>query len=293
MNEQELILTNKIEKREKFDTILAYILIVILVACIGIVLYLKFIRKEETTTPEEYVPNYISLNDISTSLNNSTLANRYLNDNAIFNSSVSDSSLMVTYVKDDTNINLNIPMVGNELEVTIPLNNTEIVTDIYKEITSIICVHYGNSENKCRSSIDNINSDNSIDGVRFVNDKIYINITKSIDLNIIYNSVTKTNIDNTNYSLKMLDSRISNISILKGNTDILFKGTIERLTDDTSNVSVIVKLYDNKDNLIGENKKEYNEDSPLNGSDIFEISFILNDTLKLENISSYSIEVFK
>ena len=42
MNEQEMIQRQKIEKREKTDIILAYILIVILLAGIGIVLYLKY-----------------------------------------------------------------------------------------------------------------------------------------------------------------------------------------------------------------------------------------------------------
>ena len=38
VNEQEMIMKQKIEKRERFDIVLAYILIVVLVACIGIIL---------------------------------------------------------------------------------------------------------------------------------------------------------------------------------------------------------------------------------------------------------------
>ena len=126
MNEQEMILRQKIEKREKFDTILAYVLLVILLGCIVIVLYLKFVKKEDTL-PEEYIPKYIGLSDISSSLNSSDLANRYINDNATFNSNVNGNTLVVSYVKDDVNVELNIPMVGSELEITIPSDNSDIV----------------------------------------------------------------------------------------------------------------------------------------------------------------------
>ena len=255
MNEQELILKNKIEKREKFDIILAYILIVILVACIGIILYLKFIKEEESTLPEEYIPTYISLNEISTSLNNSLLINKYRNDGAAFSSNISGSSLVITYEKEEEIININIPTVGNELFIEIPEENTEIVTEIYKEITTIICKYYGNSENNCRNVVDSINPNNSIQGVRFVNNNIYIDTTKSIDVSaeIIYNEITKTSINNTNYKLNLLDTKISNISISGNDTNITFSGKIEK-EDNNENLSVVVKLYDEEENIIGENK---------------------------------------
>ena len=80
MNEQEMMINEKIRKREKVDTILAYILLVFLTGAILFILYLKFIKREDTTTPVEKPNNNITLNDISNSLNNSTLANRYFED---------------------------------------------------------------------------------------------------------------------------------------------------------------------------------------------------------------------
>ena len=195
MNEQDLILTQKIEKREKFDTILAYILLAILLGAILLVIYLKFLKKEEVVKPEEYTPNYISLNEISTKLNNSTLANRYLNDSATFNTSVQNNTLNVLYTKEDKNINLNIPMINDELEVSITEDNKEIITDIYKEITNIICMYYGNTESSCRTTINNISSSSPVEGIRFVtdenNNKVYITTTRSIKVNKVYNTVTK------------------------------------------------------------------------------------------------------
>ena len=76
MNEEEMMRMKKIEKREKTDTILAYILIVILIVCLGVILFLKFVKKEGTK-PEEHEPNYISINEIVTKFNSSTLISKY------------------------------------------------------------------------------------------------------------------------------------------------------------------------------------------------------------------------
>jgi len=202
MIEQDILLRKKIEKREKIDTIIAYILMVILLGCIGLVLYLKFVREEDAKV-DEYIPNYISLSDISSSLNNSIFSNRYMNDGATFGSSVSGDILTVSYVKDDVNINLDIPVVSGELVIELPLDNSDIVTDIYKEIANIICMYYGNQESSCRSTLDNMGED-GIDGIRFVNTEnnstVYITTTRSYAINndIINNSDNEVDTDENN-----------------------------------------------------------------------------------------------
>ena len=57
--------------------------------------------------------------------------------------------------------------------------------------------------------------------------------------------------------------------------------------------SIIVKLYDNDGNVVGEDKKEYTADKALNGEDTFEFSFTYNDTLKKDNVKDYSINVVR
>lgn len=299
-NEHDLILEKKIEKREKFDTILAYILLVVLLGCILLVLYLKFFKEEKVENPpvDEYVPTYISLSEISNSLNNSTLANRYMNDGVNFESIVSGNSMTVSYVKDDTNINLEMPMVGDELMISIPTDNIDIVTDIYKEIANIICIYYGNEEKYCRNTLQNI-TDEGTDGIRFDNDEnnnvVYITMTKSIPVfdEILYKEVTISDIKVTNYSLQLLDIKVFDIKISSSDVSVVFTGNLEKLNDDTSNVSVVVKLYDEGGNVLGENKYEFNEENPLGAIGSFEINFILSETLKLEDIVSYTIEIIK
>ena len=46
MNEEEMM-RQKVEKREKVDTIIAYCLIVILIGCIAILSILKLTKKED------------------------------------------------------------------------------------------------------------------------------------------------------------------------------------------------------------------------------------------------------
>lgn len=297
MNEEELMRMKKIEKREKVDIALAYMLIVILLGAIVVILYLKFIKKEEPRQDDQ-LPTYISLNEITAGLNSSTLANRYTNDGATFTSTVSNDAIVVTYTKGEQNININIPLVNNELQVNIAKENEEIITDTYKEIANIICKYYGNSEDSCRTTINNIKSDSQ--GIRFISDAnnsyVYIDINKSVDVTNVSNSAyteeTKVTLDNTNYSLKISDTEISNITVTNSDTDIKVSGSIKNLSTEGA-LSIIVKLYDTDGNVIGEDKKEYTADKALNGEDTFEISFTYSDTLKKDVVKEYSINVVR
>lgn len=297
MNEEELMRMKKIEKREKVDIALAYMLIVILLGAIVVILYLKFIKKEEPRQDDQ-LPTYISLNEITAGLNSSTLANRYTNDGATFTSTVSNDAIVVTYTKGEQNININIPLVNNELQVNIAKENEKIITDTYKEIANIICKYYGNSEDSCRTTINNIKSDSQ--GIRFISDAnnsyVYIDINKSVDVTNVSNSAyteeTKVTLDNTNYSLKISDTEISNITVTNSDTDIKVSGSIKNLSTEGA-LSIIVKLYDNDGNVVGEDKKEYTADKALNGEDTFEFSFAYNDTLKKDNVKDYSINVVR
>lgn len=297
MNEEELMRMKKIEKREKVDIALAYMLIVILLGAIVVILYLKFIRKEEPRQDDQ-LPTYISLNEITAGLNSSTLANRYTNDGATFTSTVSNDAIVVTYTKGEQNININIPLVNNELQVNIAKENEEIITDTYKEIANIICKYYGNSEDSCRTTINNIKSDSQ--GIRFISDAnnsyVYIDINKSVDVTNVSNSAyteeTKVTLDNTNYSLKISDTEISNITVTNSDTDIKVSGSIKNLSTEGA-LSIIVKLYDTDGNVIGEDKKEYTTDNALSSEDTFEISFTYSDTLKKDVVKEYSINVVR
>ena len=297
MNEEELMRMKKIETREKVDIALAYMLIVILLGAIVVILYLKFIRKEEPRQDDQ-LPTYISLNEITAGLNSSTLANRYTNDGATFTSTVSNDAIVVTYTKGEQNININIPLVNNELQVNIAKENEKIITDTYKEIANIICKYYGNSEDSCRTTINNIKSDSQ--GIRFISDAnnsyVYIDINKSVDVTNVFNSAyteeTKVTLDNTNYSLKISDTEISNITVTNSDTDIKVSGSIKNLSTEGT-LSIIVKLYDNDGNVVGEDKKAYTADKALNGEDTFEFSFAYNDTLKKDNVKDYSINVVR
>lgn len=298
MNEQEMIMNEKIRKREKLDTILAYILLVFLIGAILFILYLKFIKREDTTTPVEKPNNNITLNDISNSLNNSTLANRYLNDNVTFSSKVNGTSLVIDYKKDDKIVNLNVNTMGTELEFTMNEDNRLVTEDIYKEVANIICVYYKNTEDACRSTLSKVDENNPINGIRYVtsdnNILVYVNTAKSIDIENIdtYTEVTKTELSKTNYELKLDTETINNIKITNADTLITFTGNVTT-TSESKNMSIVVTLYGDNDTKLTEEKYEFNDTNKLEENKEFKVEFTLNDTLNLDIIKAYSISIEK
>ena len=298
MNEQEMIMNEKIRKREKLDTILAYILLVFLLGAILFILYLKFIKREDTTTPVEKPNNNITLNDISNSLNNSTLANKYLNDNVTFSSKVNGTSLVIDYKKDDKIVNLNVNTMGTELEFTMNEDNRLVTEDIYKEVANIICVYYKNTEDACRSTLSKVDESNPINGIRYVtsdnNILVYVNTAKSIDVENIdtYTEVTKTAVTKTNYELKLDTETINNIKITNTDTLITFTGNVTT-TSESKNMSIVVTLYGDNDTKLTEEKYEFNDTNKLEENKEFKVEFTLNDTLTLDSIKAYSISIEK
>ena len=295
MNEQEMIQRQKIEKREKTDIILAYILIVILLAGIGIVLYLKYgSNQDNTKVPNEHVSNYITLDKISNSLNSSNLSSKLIADGATFTSTVNENNLIVNYSKEDTKVDLAIPLIDNELEINIKEENKDLITQIYKEIMNIICTYYGNDENSCTAAIKEVNS--TEDGIRFVNDEnnniVYINIMKSIDVSK-YSNTNSTNTLSLSDISKENTSNIlvNNVSITSG-TDVINVNYQVEFKDQNlaNNFSVNIALYDDNDTLLEEQAKEYIKED-ITSPKIDTISFNLDDTLKLDNIKKYSINI--
>lgn len=278
MNEEEMM-RQKIEKREKVDTIIAYCLIVILIGCIVILSILKLTKKEDEVKPDDHTPSYATLNDVVTNLNNSNLD---------VTASTSNNAVVVT--TKDGSLNLNIPLVNNELEVTYNKDNEEVVTNIYKEITTNLCVFYGNTNDICTSVVNNITKDSTVNGIRFItegdNTKVYINLLASIDVSNNkeeYTEETIKDISINNYSLNINDVNVSNIVINNSNTDIVFTSDLKNNNSDK--YTITVKLYDENNNSIGEESKEYTTEDKL------EIKFTYSDSLLKDNVKKYSINI--
>ena len=279
MNEEEMM-RQKVEKREKVDTIIAYCLIVILIGCIAILSILKLTKKEDVVKPDDHTPSYATLNDVVTNLNNSNLD---------ITASTSNNAVVVT--TKDGSLNLNIPLVNNELEVTYNKDNEEVVTNIYKEITTNLCVFYGNTNDICTSVVNNITKDSTINGIRFITDgdntKVYINLLASIDVSSYkeeYTEETIKDISINNYSLNINDVNVSNIVINNNSdTDIVFTSDLKNNNSDK--YTITIKLYDGNNNSIGEESKEYTTEDKL------EIKFTYSDSLLKENVKKYRINI--
>ncbi len=278
--DQEMMMRQKVEKREKVDTIIAYCLIVILIGCIAILSILKLTKKEDEVKPDDHTPSYATLNDVVTNLNNSNLD---------VTASTSNNAVVVT--TKDGSLNLNIPLVNNELEITYNKDNEEVVTNIYKEITTNLCVFYGNTNDICTSVVNNITKDSTINGIRFTTDgdntKVYINLLASIDISSYkeeYTEETIKDISINNYSLNINDVNVSNIVINNNSdTDIVFTSDLKNNNSDK--YTITIKLYDGNNNSIGEESKEYTTEDKL------EIKFTYSDSLLKENVKKYSINI--
>lgn len=277
--DQEMMMRQKIEKREKVDTIIAYCLIVILIGCIAILSILKLTKKDDVVKPDDHTPSYATLNDVVTNLNNSNLD---------VTASTSNNAVVVT--TKDGSLNLNIPLVNNELEVTYNKDNEEVVTNIYKEITTNLCVFYGNTNDICSSVVNNITKDSTVNGIRFItegdNTKVYINLLASIDVSSYkeeYTEETIKDISINNYSLNINDVNVSNIVINNSDTDIVLTSDLKNNNSDK--YTITVKLYDENNNSIGEESKEYTTEDKL------EIKFTYSDSLLKDNIKKYSINI--
>ncbi len=280
-NEEEIMMKNKIEKREKMDTILAYILIVILLGSILLIIYLKFIKKEEVDT-DMHITKYATINDVV----------KYLNDSELWvSASTSNNVIVVTSTKEGDSFALNIPLINNELEIKYNKENEDIVTSIYKEIISGLCGFYGNNKDLCVSTSNNITKDNNVNGIRFIEDgdntSVYININTSIDIPnndvSVYNDETIVDVTFNSYELKMNNVEVSNIMVNLSDTGVIFTGNINNLS--TDKYSLVIKLFNANGDSIGEASNDFSTE------DKFDVNFDYNDSIKKEDIKKYSISI--
>lgn len=272
MDNNDLMIQEKIKKREKTDIMLAYILIVILVGCILFVLYLKFIKNDddEDVIPEEHIVERITLSSIASSIN-SSLNSKYDGISAADN----EDSIDIKYGE----LSYNIKLINNELEFNIDNDNKELSEDIYKEIVISICNYYNDNADGCKRVSNNIKYGEDITGIRFVNDIIYINVTNSVTPSDItsYVEETITDIDNTNYELSMNDINVSNIKVDEGDVSVTISGNISK------EGNVTVKLYNSDSELL--------EEKSATGNENFSITFDYDDKLNIDSIKKYSISI--
>ncbi len=276
MNEEDLMIQKKIEKREKTDIMIAYVMIVVLVICILLVVYLKFIRKNDNNNngnTTEYTVNYISLGTITSDINNN-LSSKYSGINA----NTGENSINVNY----GNILFDVKLINNELEFNMDNDNKELSEDIYKEIVTSICSYYSNDRDGCKKGADAITFGNNDTGIRFVNNTMYISTTNGISPisnidNVIYTEETIADIDNFDYEINMNDKVISDINVDMSDVDITISGDL------SSSGNVNVKIYDNDEKLL--------EEKSTDGENNFSISFEYNDNLNIDSIKKYSISI--
>lgn len=302
MNEQELLMRKKQEKREKVDTILAYIMLVVLLTIIAFVVYLKFFRKNDQVVEKpNNTPNYITITNITNSLNASELVRGYLSEGATFNATPLTSGISIKYEKGNDALNFDIPQIGNELSITIDSQNEKVATDLYQEIATVICNYYGGSRSACSNVIKNISDANPLDGIRIdenANTKtVYLDITKKIDVSnatLTYNEKTIVDIENSNkYILVMNDTRVTDLKVEKLDNSVKLSGMIYNLMTNGVSLDILFTVYDENNNEIKNNRLSFDATNPLVDSNNFDIAIELDNTENVDNVKKYSIEIIK
>ena len=172
MNNTNLI-DEKVDKREKKDIMLSYILIVILVCCISFVLSIKFLFGDTVSddTDDDYSENHISLSQLATSVNDK-LNTKYAGISVLSSGSgINIEYGDITYTASLIN--------NNELEYTIDSDNKDLSEDVYKELVASVCTYYYEDRDGCILAAKKLDSNTS--GIRFVgDDKVYIDIVNSV-----------------------------------------------------------------------------------------------------------------
>ena len=77
---------------------------------------------------------------------------------------------------------------------------------------------------------------------------------------MIYNAVTRFSVNESDYVLNLFGVKVYNVNVTTSDVNVVFTGNLDRIdSNDTSNLSVLIKLYDVEGNVLGENKYEYND----------------------------------
>lgn len=297
-NEQDLV-TLKIEQREKIDTIIAYVLIVVIAVCMALITYLKFFKKEdENPNLGEHEANYITTSEIASSLVNSSFSTDLASRNGSLNAKESDNGLVVTYIDGEDSLNLSIPVLGNELEFTMQDDN-EIYRVVYEEIATIICKYYGDTETNCRKVVAKASETTSVNGIRFVSDgdtrKVYVSMTMGANDDVlpVYEEETLVDTSATNYTLRLSDAKISNVTTTLQDNSFTIKGTITRTKEEDTPLSVRGSIYGASDALLSYKEVVFNDENTLTDEGEFTITFNADDTLKMNDILKYSLNITK
>jgi len=293
------------------STKIATIFLIILIALLGYVTYIKFTYEEPKPTNNGLpVVNSITLSTIETNYNNSPMIEKLRETGITTVASIENNDLKITY--DYSNLNQSINdnnynnafifnfsngVLKNHTIINENLIELESLKTVYLILTDAVSVAQGNQVSESFLTTELItNQDFTNEACKVISTDTeityVIDTTKPITFyqtNTKYTELTITDINEKGYGIEMQDTTIDNISLEYSEQDN-FKGFAFKayLTNITSEKTLVLKNY-NKD------KKELKkQELPINYTPttrLFTYNLAIDNKIKKDDVLYYSVEI--
>lgn len=255
------------EKSDKRSIILASIFLVILLACLGFVVYIKmtYDLKDNNNVNNNAVDNQnmLSLDNIISQFNNSDLVNNYKKD---FDLTVymvkSGNGFSIKYEKTDLSEQIEGTFNNNVISIMTSGLNSKIRDDIFTELVNIVCKYQGHDNGECDTIVKDFLDGEDVEGLSVntvSDDEVYFNIDISKKIQLVIENIDSyvfKGKEEVGYeiefdSLKLVDPK----PVFDSENNIYsFNATIKRpLEIDSSNLEIIVNVFDENKNIINVN----------------------------------------
>ena len=288
------------EKSDKKSVIMAFIFLFILIGFLGYATYVKVTYKEESnnnTTTD--TPVILSLDNIIKNFNSSKVVSDYFAQGTTLTMEEGPTGFEVVYSNEDENGIIEGTYVAYTISLKFNKNNTQIASDVFRELVNISCKNQNYADRECDATVDQFLDENYYpDGLTYEkmsDDEIYlkVNTTKKLVLftgEVSYSTGDIIDINNTNYIVVGNEFQLSNsmINYDGSNNTLTYRAIVKNLLDDSRNIKVELSLYDSNNQLLLNNSFD---NSTLSDKDNFdlELNMILDSSVNYESIKYLSI----
>ena len=292
------------EKNDKKSIIVASIFLVILLACLGFVIYIKMTYEKEDNMLDNNnstidMPVILSLDNIISEFNNSNLISDYLTTGTTVSMEKSDTGFNVIYKNEDVNGIIEGTYLAYTLSIKFNKDNNDIANDVFKELVNISCKNQKYADGECSVTVDKfLTGSYSVDGLSYEkvsDEEIYlkVNTVKKIELYVGETSYTvdeKIDINSIDYFVSNNEYKLSNPILNYDSTTnkLVYNANVINLLNSGNNVKIVLKLYDTDNKLIMTNEVDNRIASNKNNFDIT-FNITLDNTINYENIKFLSI----
>lgn len=293
------------EKSDKRSIILASIFLVILLACLGFVVYIKMtydLKDNNNVNNNNSVtdnPTILSLDNIISSFNSSKVVSDYFALGTTLAMEKSDNGFNITYSSEDASGIIEGTYIAYTLSIKFNKDNTEIANDVFKELVNISCKNQKYTDGECNTTVDKFLTENyTVDGLTYEkvsDEEIYlkVNTVKKLELyveNNTYKAEEPIDIKTNGYTISSDEYELSSsvVNYDDATKKFTYNAKVKNLLNSGSNVKVELKLYDENNTVLVTEKVDNSASSDKNNFDVlFDIT--LNSEVSYESIKYLSV----